>query len=105
MTERARKALIVREAEVPEVASEIAEAIRGFSEAVDRLAGVIAWGVVEGNSDTHGRQAEMAAVILRFAHEGYFHTRVDGKKICDADADEARAMLDKLFSPKPGKRR
>lgn len=84
---------------MPEVASEIAEAIRGFTAAVDRLAGVIAWGVVEGHSDTHGRQAEMAAVILRFAHEGYFHTRVDGKKVCDADADEARAMLDKLFSP------
>lgn len=88
---------------MPEVASEIAEAIRGFTAAVDRLAGVMAWGVVQENADSHGRQSEMAAVILRFAHEGYFHTRVDGKKVCDADADEARKMLDKLFGTK-GKR-
>lgn len=89
---------------VPEVASEIAEAIRGFTDAVRQLSGVMAWGVAESHSDTHGRQAEMAAVILRFAHEGYFHTKVDGRKVCDADADEARAMLDKLFAPK-GRRR
>ena len=82
-----------------EVASEIADAIQGFTKAVQQLSGVMAWCAAEGNSDTHGRQAEMAAVILRFAHEGYFHTKVDGKKVCDADADEARAMLDRLFGP------
>lgn len=101
---RARKALIVSEAAVSDVASEIADAIRGFTAAVDRLSGVIAWGVVEGHSDTHGRQAEMAAVILRFAHEGYFRTKVGGRKVSDADADEARAMLDRLFGPNKGRR-
>jgi len=97
---------------VPEYVSEtregmerIADAVDGFTAAIKQLSGVIAWGVVEGHSDSHGRQAEMAAVILRFAHEGYFHVRVDGKKVAEADAAEARAMLDKLFGQPKGKRR
>ena len=100
----ARKAAIVQEAIVPDVASEIADAIHGLTDAFRQLSGVMAWGVAESHSDTHGRQAEMAAVILRFALEGYFHTKVDGRKVCDADADEARAMLDRLFGPQKGRR-
>jgi hypothetical protein len=46
----------------------------------------------------------MAAVILRFAKEGFFSTKVDGVKVSQADADQAQAMFLKLF-PSAGKRR
>jgi hypothetical protein len=47
----------------------------------------------------------MAAVILRFASEGYFSTKVDGQKVCEADSELARQMLDRLFGPPKAKGR
>jgi hypothetical protein len=82
------------------VASEIADAIRGLAAAVEKLAGVEAWRAVEQHSDTHGRQSEMAGLVLRFAHEGYFRVKIDGQKVCDADCETAIKMMDKAFKGK-----
>ena len=57
------------------------------------MSGVFAWVAAADNSATHGRQRDMAAVILRFAQEGFFSTKVDGVRVSDAD----QIMLDKMF--------
>jgi hypothetical protein len=102
---RARHYHIVRKAEpVTETASLVADALHDVADAIRTLAGVFAWGAVSDHSDTHGRQKEMAAVILRFASEGYFSTKVDGQKVCEADSELARQMLDRLFGPPKAKR-
>lgn len=101
----ARKALIVRKASpVSETASLVAEGLHDVADAIRMMAGVLAWGAVESNSDSHGRQKEMAAVILRFASEGYFSTKVDGTKVSQADADQAEAMFNRFFPLRGSKR-
>lgn len=97
--DRRRKQAIVKratEAEMP-AASQIADGLHDVADAMRTLAGVLAWGSVQEHSPSHGRQSEMAAVVLRFASEGYFHTKIDGQKVSEAESDEARKMLDKLF--------
>ena len=104
---RARsRAIVIRASEAPEMsetASMVADGLHDLADAVRALAGVFAWGAVSEHSDSHGRQAEMAAVILRFASEGYFHAKVSGDKVCDADSELARQMLDRLFGPPKAK--
>jgi hypothetical protein len=93
---------------MPEMASEIAESIRALADAVDRFAGVCAWGAVQEHSDTHHRQKEMAAVILRFAKEGYYTTKIDGVKVSQADEDQLEKMFKVLwpgYDPKKAKGR
>lgn len=78
---------------MPEYEATVADAIYALSDAVNRLAGVAAWSAAAEHSDTHGRQKEMAAVIFRFAKDGYFTAKVGGKKVSEAD----QAMLDQMF--------
>jgi hypothetical protein len=47
----------------------------------------------------------MAAVILRFAMEGYFSTKVDGVRVSQADQEQAEAMFCKLFPQAKTRRR
>jgi hypothetical protein len=95
---RIRSFLIMRKARpMSETASLVAEGLHDVADALRMVAGVLAWGAAAEHSDTHGRQKEMAAVILRFASEGYFSTKVDGTKVSQADADQAAAMFNKLF--------
>ena len=82
---------------MPETASRIADGLHDVADALRMIAGTLAWGAAAEHSDTHGRQKEMAAVIIKFAAEGYFSTKVDGTKVCQADADQAEAMFRKLF--------
>ena len=95
----ARKSLIVRaeEAEMPEVASKVADAMYAVADALNTFAGVMAWDAAAEHSDTHGRQSQMAAVILRFAKEGFYGTKIDGERVCEADEQRVRAMLMALF--------
>jgi hypothetical protein len=86
------------EGAMPEV-TEIADALHAVADALNTFAGVAAWGAAAEHSDTHGRQSEIAAVILRFAKEGYLHTRINGENVSQADADMARAMFDRVFGP------
>jgi hypothetical protein len=76
-----------------ELASEIGDGLHALADAFDRLAGVMAWVAAADNSDTHGRQKEMAAVILQFAKHGFYSTKIDGNKVCHADQE----ALDKMF--------
>lgn len=78
---------------MPEYEATVADAIYALADAVNRLAGVAAWSAAAEHSDTHGRQKEMAAVIFRFAKDGYFTAKVNGKKVSEADQD----MLDRMF--------
>ena len=104
MSSTARKSLIIAKAEpVPETASLIAEGLHNVADAFRGMTGVLAWLAAAKHSDTHGRQKEMAAVILRFATEGYFSTKVDGVKVSEADQEQALAMFQKLF-PLKGRR-
>jgi len=101
---RARSLAIVRRADpVPETASRIADGLHDCADAMRTIAGVLAWGAAAEHSDTHGRQKEMAAVILKFAMEGFFSTKVDGAKVSQADQDQAIEMFHKLF-PLKGRR-
>ena len=101
---RARKLRILERAEpVSETASLVADGLHDVADAIRMLAGVLAWGAVEQNSESHGRQKEMAAVILRFASEGYFSTKGDGTKVSQADQERAEAMFHKFF-PLKGRR-
>ena len=94
----ARKRQIIERAEpVSETASRIADGLHDVADSMRMIAGVLAWAAVQENSGSHGRQKEMAAVILRFASEGYFSTKVDGEKISAADQEKAEAMFHKLF--------
>ena len=105
MPSSARKSAIVERASaVPETASRIAEGLHDVAEALRTMAGVMAWGAVEQNSGSHGRQKEMAAVLLRFAMEGYFSTKVDGVKVSQADQEQALAMFQKFFPLTKGRR-
>ena len=97
MSSRARKIAIVKASAVPETASRIADGLHDLADAMRMVAGVLAWGAVQENADTHGRQKEMAAVILRFASEGYFSAKVDGVKVSAASQEQAEAMFCKLF--------
>ena len=90
------KSLFV-EAAVPEISSEIGDGLLAVAEAVEQLAGVFAWLAAGDNSDTHGRQKEMAAVILRFAQEGFYSTKIDGVKVCEADQERLDLMFQALF--------
>lgn len=93
---------------MPELASEIADSIRALADAVDRFAGVCAWGAVQEHSDTHHRQKEMAAVVLQFAKRGFFTTKVDGIKVSEADEEMLDKMLAAVFpsyDPKKAPRR
>jgi hypothetical protein len=101
----ARKVQIVRSKAVPETASLIADGLHDVADAMRMIAGVLAWGAAEQHSDTHGRQKEMAAVILRFAMEGYFSTKVDGVRVSQADQEQAEAMFCKLFPQAKTRRR
>lgn len=95
---RARsRAIVLQEAPVTEVASEIGEALRAVADAINTLAGVGAWCAAAEHSDTHGRQSQMAAVIMRFAKEGFYSQKVNGDKVCEADEEKVRAMLLALF--------
>lgn len=84
---------------MPEVASEIGDGLHAIADALNTLAGAIAWMAVERNSPSHGRQCEMAAVVMRFAKEGYWRAKVDGERVSEADSEQARVMLEKLFGP------
>lgn len=99
MSERSRKLRIHKGANMP-AASQIAEGLHDMADAVRTLAGVLAWGAASEHSDSHGRQKEMAAVILRFASEAYFGTKVDGVKVSAADQEQAEKMFRKLFPTK-----
>jgi hypothetical protein len=101
---RARSTAIVKANAVPETASVIAEGLHDVADALRVIAGVLAWGAVEQNSGSHGRQKEMAAVLLRFALEGYFSTKVDGVKVSQADQEQALAMFNKFFPLTKGRR-
>ena len=90
---RTRKRFML-EATVPEIASEIGDALHHVAEAIEQMSGVFAWVAAADNSATHGRQRDMAAVILRFSQEGFFSTRIDGEKVSEASQE----MLDKMFS-------
>ena len=91
-----------------EVASEIGDGLHAVADAFDKLAGVMAWVAASEHSDTHGRQKEMAAVILQFAKHGFYSTKVDGKKVCQADEEMLDRMLLAVFpsyNPKKAPRR
>ena len=101
---RVRKALIVEKASpMPETASRIADGLHDCAAAFRGMTAVLAWLAAAEHSESHGRQKEMAAVILRFATEGYFSTKVDGVKVSEADQEQALAMFNKLF-PLKGRR-
>ena len=102
---RARSLAIVRKrSPMSETASLVADGLHDVADALRTVAGVLAWGAVQENSGTHGRQKEMAAVILRFAMEGFFSTKVDGTKVSQADSDQAQEMFYKLFPLAKGRR-
>ena len=97
---RSRKYRIITKGRVMPAASQIAEGLHDLADAVRTLAGVAAWSAAAEHSDTHGRQNEMAAVILKFGMEGFFHAKIDGQRVSDADQEEARRMFDKIFPMK-----
>ena len=87
-----------------ETASLVADGLHDVADALRTVAGVLAWGAVQAHSDSHGRQKEMAAVILRFACEGFFSAKVDGVKVSQANQEQAEAMFHKLFPIIKGRR-
>jgi hypothetical protein len=90
-------AIIRKASPVSEMASEIGDGLHAVADAFERLAGVFAWLAAAENSDTHGRQKEMAAVIFKFAEEGFFSTKIDGVRVSDADADTLERMFMAMF--------
>lgn len=105
MSSTARKAhLVQRASPMSETASMVADAGHDIADALRTLAGVLAWIGAAEHSDTHGRQKEMAAVILKFAVEGFFSTKIDGTKVSQADQEQAERMFHKLFPLAKGKR-
>lgn len=76
-----------------EYASEAAVAIGQLAEAIETMAGVMAWGAAAEHSESHGRQKEMAAVIFHIAQQRFKTTKIDGVKVDKATQDE----LDDMF--------
>jgi hypothetical protein len=68
---RARKALIVQEATVPEFVSETREGMDNIADAIRTLAGVMASVAAGMHTDTLGNQRNMAGVIYSDAHERF----------------------------------
>jgi len=68
---RARKALIVREASVPEIASEIADAIRRLADVGELIADGLFACAAGCHTDTLGNQRNMTAVFRADAENRY----------------------------------
>ena len=82
---------------MPEVASKIGDGLMAVADGLNQIAGVLAWGAAAEHSDNHGEQSQMAAVIMRFAKEGYFHTRIDRVNVSKATEDQVIDMMTKLW--------
>lgn len=100
---RARKQQIM-EAAVPEVASEIAAALRGVSESFLTLAGVGAYIAASNDGDlTQGEVRQTAAVMFHTAAKQFGGVKYDGQQISQADMEMLDAMWCRLFHIDPKK--
>lgn len=81
--------------------SEAADAIHRLADAIETMAGVMAWGAAAEHSDCHGRQKEMASVIYHICRQRFATTKIDGVKVDKATQDELDAMFWHVMGVKP----
>jgi hypothetical protein len=99
---RAEKSAIV-EAAVPEIASEIAEALHRVADSFETLAGVFAYGAAADLVETAGEQRQLAAVMVATAKQKFGGVKYDGLKITEQDLEMLDAMWLKFFKIDPKK--
>jgi single-stranded DNA-specific DHH superfamily exonuclease len=98
----ARKRAIV-EAAVPEIASEIAEALHRVADSFETLACVFAYGAAADMVETAGEQRQLAGVMFATARKRFGGVKYDGQKITEANIEELDAMWCKFFKIDPKK--
>jgi hypothetical protein len=91
-------------AEMPEVASEIAEALHRVSESFLTLAGIGAY-IAASNDEglTQGEIRQTAAVMFHTARQQFGGVKYDGQRIENANLEELDAMWCKLLRIDPKK--
>lgn len=87
MSSRARKLAIIEKAEpVPETASLIAEALTD-------VAAALCFDAATKYEGTAGEQRQIAGVMFQIAQRRFRDVKVNGEKLCSADAE----MLEKMW--------
>jgi hypothetical protein len=100
---RARSYYIL-EGAVPEVASEIAEALNAVADSFLTLAGIGAYIAASNDEElTQGEIRQTAAVMFHTARQKFGGVKYDGRKIEEADLAELDAMWCKLMNIDPKK--
>lgn len=101
---RARKSAIVEKARpVPEIASEIADALNRTAEAFETFAGIAAYIAAAEHTETAGEQRQLAAVMYQTAVLKFGGVKYDGKVIDEATIAELDEMWCKFFKIDPRK--
>lgn len=98
----ARKHRIV-EAAVPEIASEIAEALHRVADTFETLACVAAYTAAADLAETAGEQRQLAAVMYETARQRFGGVKYDGLRITEQDLPELDAMWARFFKVDPKK--
>jgi hypothetical protein len=100
----AQKARIVERAEpVPEIASEIGDALRAVSDSFLTFAGIAAYIAASEHSETAGEQRQLAAVMFHTAAKRFGGVKYDGQHIDQATIEELDAMWCQFFKIDPKK--
>jgi hypothetical protein len=90
----ARKhAIVAKDDPVPEIASELAEALRRCADELAGIGGSLAYLAAAKHSGTAGEQRQLAAVIYHTSIQRFGGVKYDGEPIAQKDLDE----LTKVF--------
>jgi hypothetical protein len=102
MPSSARKRAIV-EAAVPEIASEIAEALHRVADSFETLACIGAYCAAADLAETAGEQRQLAGVMYATAKLRFGGVKYEGVRITEQDQSELDAMWARFFKIDPKK--
>lgn len=97
---RARKQAIV-EAAVPEIASEIAEALHRVADSFETLACIAAYQAAADLAETAGEQRQLAGVMYATAKQRFGGVKYEGLRITEQNLEELDAMWCRFFKIDP----
>jgi hypothetical protein len=104
MSSRSRKqAIVERASAVPEIASEIAEALHRVADTFETFGCIMAYCAAADMAETAGEQRQLAAVMFATAKQRFGGVKYDGQPITEANIDELDAMWCRFFKVDPKK--
>lgn len=82
---------------MPEMASEIADALHRVAESFETFAGIVAYIAAAEHSGTAGEQRQLAAVMTHTARQKFGGVKFDGQQIDQATINELDDMWCRFF--------